>query len=232
MALKEKIIKIFSLEEKKSRTVITLLSLIIQAVSIILILGTNTLFQDLIFWTLFFLTIFLCIILFFQFYSNELIIEKLRITGQFNREYDGNIKELLGDLEIPSVTMKSNESTITFEALIFSIQDNSNSLVLQTSERSEKIVSKMYKDLIVFIGNFNETISKSQISDVVGLFLQFNVNLRIKGVRILKKSDLENQTNTFKTGLEIYKTENEIDVIIKHDFTPLPWKELKKLMLG
>ncbi len=230
MTIKEKIFGFITLESKKTEISVSIISLIIQSISIIVIIQFSNLIQNTIFWILIILIVFLSLVFIFQFISSEMIIESLGLTLQFKPEYDGSIEELFSTLNIPSVNTGTN--SIKFEKLNFSIRNNSKSLAMQTGGIPEKVVSQMYNNLQIFREKFEEEAKRTVDINLNTLRLYCKIDLKIKGVKIMKKNDALNKTKTFEDGLIIEKTREKIIIIIPENCKLKIWKELKKLMLS
>jgi len=230
MTIKEKLFSFITLESKKTEISVSIFSLIIQSISIIALIHFNDCIQNVFFFILFFLIIFLFSVFLFQFISSEMIIESLGLTLQFKPEYEGSIKELFSILNVPSVNTENN--IIKFGKLNFSIRDNSKSLAMQTGVIPEKEVSQMYNNLQVFRERFEEEAKRIDNINLSTLRLHCKLVLKIKGVKIMKKNDVQNETKTFEEGLVIEKTKDKIAIIVPENCKLKIWKELKKLMLS
>ena len=230
MTIKEKIFGFITLESKKTEISVSIISLIIQSLSIIAIIHFNDLIQNIFYWILIMLTIFLALVFIFQFISSEMIIESLGLTLQFKPEYEGSIPELFSTLNIPSVSTENN--TIKFGKLNFSIRDNSKSLAMQTGVIPEKEVSQIYNNLQVFREKFEEEAKRIDDNNLNTLKLLCKLDLKIKGVKIMKKNAAKNETQTFEEDLVIEKTKEKIVIIMPENCKLKIWKELKKLMLS
>lgn len=230
MTIKEKLFSFITLKSKKTEISVSIFSLIIQSISIIVIMHFNDFIQNVFFSILFVLIIFLFLVFLFQFISSEMIIESLGLTLQFKPEYEGSIKELFSILNVPSVNIENN--IIKFGKLNFSIRDNSKSLAMQTGVIPEKEVSQMYNNLQVFREKFEEEANRVDNINLNTLRLHCKLDLKIKGVKIMKKNDVQNETKTFEEGLIIEKTKDKIVIIVPENCKLKIWKELKKLMLS
>ena len=69
MTIKEKFFDFITLESKKTEISVSIISLIIQSFSIIAIIHFNDLIQNIFYWILIMLTIFLALVFIFQFIS-------------------------------------------------------------------------------------------------------------------------------------------------------------------
>jgi len=230
MTIKEKLLSFIALESKKTEISVSIFSLIIQSISIIVIIHSNELIQNVFFCILFVLILFLSLVFLFQFISSEMIIESLGLTLQFKPDYEGSIEELFSILNVPSVNIENN--IIKFGKLRFTIRDNSKSLAMQTGAIPEKEVYHMYNNLQIFREKFEEEANRIDDINLNTLRLHCKLDLKIKGVKIMKKNDVKNETKTLEEGLIIEKTKDKIVIIVPENCKLKIWKELKKLMLS
>ena len=90
----------------------------------------------------------------------------------------------------------------------------------------------MYNNLQIFREKFEEEAKRIDNISLNTLRLHCKLDLKIKGVKTMKKNDVQNETKTFEEGLVIEKTKDKIVIIVPENCKLKIWKELKKLMLS
>ena len=89
----------------------------------------------------------------------------------------------------------------------------------------------MYKDLTVFKQRFEDVIKESKEAQLNILRLHCELDLKLRGIKVIKKNAAEKESKTFEQGLTVIKTKEEIKIIIPANCSHKPCKELKKLIL-
>lgn len=67
---------------------------------------------------------------------------------------------------------------------------------------------------VFFREKFEEEAKRLENSSLNSLTLHCKLDLKIKGVKIMKKNDVQNLTKTFEEGLVIEKTKDKIVIIV------------------
>jgi len=222
-----RLIRFLSLDTKTKERLFNHVIMLVQIISVIVIIINLPIINILILVFLIFLSILLVTEIILLFKEKEVNFDSTRIIIDIKTIYPNTVEHLFKILSIPSV-QTAQKGILIFGQLNFAIKETSKSLICQTLEKTEKEFITIYKNLEVFIKNFEEEKKKSTDENIMGIQADYIIELYPSDKNVHIKEEEKDFTKTFNDDIEITRNKKMISIYIPSKGSFPSWDTLRK----